>query len=53
MWKYIYLFRSAERVYLRVCLHTYHLRFIPEGVADASQILFRDARVLPKLLSYE
>jgi hypothetical protein len=25
-----------------------HLRFIPEGVAEASQILLRDAHVLPK-----
>jgi hypothetical protein len=30
-------------------LHTYHSRFIPEGVAEASQILRRDAHVLPKL----
>jgi hypothetical protein len=29
-------------------LHTYHSRFIPEGVA-ASQIFLRDAHVLPKL----
>jgi hypothetical protein len=28
-------------------------RFIPEGIADASQIFLRDAHVLPKLLSYE
>jgi hypothetical protein len=26
---------------------------IPEGVAEASQVFFRDAHVLPKLLSYE
>jgi hypothetical protein len=30
----------------------YHSRFIPVGIAEASQIL-RDAHVLPKLLSYE
>jgi hypothetical protein len=29
------------------------LRIIPEEVAEASQILFRDAHVLPKLFSYE
>jgi hypothetical protein len=30
-------------------LHTtYHLRFIPEGVADVSQIFLRDTHVLPK-----
>jgi hypothetical protein len=31
-------------------IHTNHSRFIPEGVAEASQILLRDAHVLPKLL---
>jgi hypothetical protein len=34
-------------------LHTYHLRFIPQGVAEASRIFLPDARILPKLLSYE
>jgi hypothetical protein len=38
-------------LYIRV--HTYHSRFIPKGVAEASQIFFRDAHVLPKLFSYE
>jgi hypothetical protein len=38
---------------LQVLIHTYHSRFIPEGVAEASQILLRDAHVLPKLLSCE
>jgi hypothetical protein len=33
--------------------HTYHSRFIPEGVAEVSQILLRDTHVLPKLVSYE
>jgi hypothetical protein len=32
-------------------IHTYHSRFIPEGVAEASQIFLGD--VLPKLFSYE
>jgi hypothetical protein len=36
---------------LRSYKHTYHSRFIPKGVAEASQILLRDAHVLPKLLS--
>jgi hypothetical protein len=36
-----------------ILIHTYHSRFIPEGVAEASQILLRDAHVLPKLLSCE
>jgi hypothetical protein len=34
-------------------IHTYHSRFIPEGVAEASQTFLRDVHVLPKLLSYE
>jgi hypothetical protein len=34
-------------------LHTYHSRFIPEGVAEVSQIFLRDTHVLPKLLSYD
>jgi hypothetical protein len=34
-------------------IHTYYSRFIPEAVADASQILFRDAHDLLKLFSYE
>jgi hypothetical protein len=34
-------------------VHTYHSRFIPEGVAEASQIFLRDSHVLPKLFSYE
>jgi hypothetical protein len=34
---------------LYVCkIHTYHSRLIPEGVAETSQILLRDTRVLPK-----
>jgi hypothetical protein len=34
-------------------IHTYHSRFIPEGAAETCQIFFRDAHVLPKLLSYD
>jgi hypothetical protein len=30
-------------------IHTYHSRFIPEGVAEVSQIFLRDIHVLPKL----
>jgi hypothetical protein len=33
-------------------IHTYRSRFIPEGLAEASQIFLRDAHFLPKLLSY-
>jgi hypothetical protein len=31
-------------------IHTYHPRFIPKGVAEASQIFLRDAHVLPNRL---
>jgi hypothetical protein len=34
-------------------IHTYHSRFIPEGVAEASQTFLQNAHVLPKLFSYE
>jgi hypothetical protein len=34
-------------------IHTYHSRFIPEKVAEVSQIFLRDTHVLPKLVSYE
>jgi hypothetical protein len=34
-------------------IHTYHSRFIPDGVAEVPQIFLRDAHVLPKLFSYE
>jgi hypothetical protein len=34
-------------------IHTYHSSFIPEGVAEVSQIFLRDTHVLPKLVSYE
>jgi hypothetical protein len=39
--------------YKYVFLHAYHSRFIPEEVAKASQIILRDAHVIPKLLSNE
>jgi hypothetical protein len=31
--------------------NTYHSRFIPEGIAEASQIFLRDTHVLPKLFA--
>jgi hypothetical protein len=50
----LYLFAfSVALVLLLVWCSAYHSRFIPEGVADASQIFLRDAQVLLKLLSYE
>jgi hypothetical protein len=36
-----------------VFIHTYHSRFIPEGVAEVSEIFLRDTHNLPKLVSYE
>jgi hypothetical protein len=34
-------------------IHTYYSRFIPEEVAEVSQIFLRDTHVLPKLVVYE
>jgi hypothetical protein len=34
-------------------IHSYHSRFIPEGVVKASLIFLPDAQDVPKLLSYE
>jgi hypothetical protein len=34
-------------------IHTYYSRFIPEGVAEVSQIFIGDTHVLPKLVTYE
>jgi hypothetical protein len=54
IWVYCYLtiitqqdFKDLFNFY---ALHTYHSRFIPEGVAEASQIFFRNAHVLTKIL---
>jgi hypothetical protein len=50
-WFYLQnLLLSAPNLLL---LHTYHSSFIPEGVAEASQIFLRNAQVLPKLVSCE
>jgi hypothetical protein len=38
---------------ITTCIHTYHPRFILEGVAESSQIFPQDAQVLPKLFSYK
>jgi hypothetical protein len=34
-------------------MYTYHTRFIPEDVAEVSQIFLRDTHVLPKFVSNE
>jgi hypothetical protein len=44
---------SHLRQFLFNYIHTYHSRFIPEGVAEVSQIFLRDTHVLPILVSYE
>jgi hypothetical protein len=31
------------------CIHTYHTRFIPEGVAETSQVLLQDTHILNNL----
>jgi hypothetical protein len=38
---------------IKIYIHTNHSRFNPKWVSEASQILLRDAYVLPKLLSCE
>jgi hypothetical protein len=43
-------FEPQVKAELKNDIHTYHSRFIPEGV---SQIFLRDTHVLQKLLSYE
>jgi hypothetical protein len=43
------LYKHLNKLYI----HTYHSRFIPEGIAEVSQIFLRDTHVLPKLVSYE
>jgi hypothetical protein len=46
----LYFYVTATK---KIHIHTYHSRFIPEGVAEVSQIFPRDTPVLPKLVSYE
>jgi hypothetical protein len=47
------MFNKNFRIRKHTYFHIYHSRFIPDGVAEASQILFRDTHVLPKLVTYE
>jgi hypothetical protein len=42
-----YLFVDFYEIFIKNVL-TYHLRFIPEEVAEVSQIFLRDTHVLPK-----
>jgi hypothetical protein len=52
---YVYrMHKIVEKHFLfSLIIHTYHSRFIPEGVAEVYQIFLRDTHVLPKLVSYE
>jgi hypothetical protein len=43
--------KANIKIYIR--MYVYHSRFIPEGVAEVSQIFLRDTHVLLKLVSYE
>jgi hypothetical protein len=38
---------------LKVYIHKYHSRFVPEGLAKASQLFLQDTSIKLKLLSYE
>jgi hypothetical protein len=50
---YIDILRALTTYFLQqVNIKTYHTRFIPEGVAEVSQIFLRDTHVLSKLVSY-
>jgi hypothetical protein len=42
-----------KKEFYQFYIHTYHSRFIAEGVAKVPKVFLRDAHVLPKLLSYE
>jgi hypothetical protein len=44
---------GSEKVVQVNLFIAYHSPFIPEGVAEASQIFLGHAHVLPKLFSYE
>jgi hypothetical protein len=44
---------SLTCFWANVYVYTYRSPFNPEVFAEASQIFFRDAHVLPKLFSYE
>jgi hypothetical protein len=45
---------ALHRFYITIKpVYIYQSRFIPEGVAEVSQIFLRDTHVLPKLVSYE
>jgi hypothetical protein len=50
---YFSLFISKDDHKVHTYIHTYHSRFIPEGVAEVSQIFLREPHVLPKLVSCE
>jgi hypothetical protein len=49
----LYVNRSCVISCTNIHTYTYHSRFIPEGVAEVSQIFLRDTHVLPKLVSYD
>jgi hypothetical protein len=42
------IYQKIKRKSASEDIHSYLSRFIPEGVAEASQILFQDTQILPK-----
>jgi hypothetical protein len=48
---HLFLDSIVIKVIVIIYIHTYHSRFIPEVVAEVSQIFLRDTDVLPKLVS--
>jgi hypothetical protein len=49
----LYLFSVIGSIDSYTYIHTYHSRFIPEGVAEVSQIFLRSTHVFLKFVSYE
>jgi hypothetical protein len=46
----VLFFFILHTIDIHIIVHTYHSRFIPEGVTELSQIFLRDTHVLPMLL---
>jgi hypothetical protein len=48
--KILWLQYAVRDVFINIMfiIHTFHSRFIPEGVAEVSQIFLRDTHAIPK-----
>jgi hypothetical protein len=43
--KYYYIYYNIYNYHIYIIIHTYHSRYIPQGVAEASQIFLRHVHV--------